>query len=87
LVLIFQIFTLFELWRFIISKSISARVVTEYLLFLLPMVSVQLLPASILVAMLATYAIASRRSEVTAWWASGQSVYRLMLPGILFALT
>lgn len=87
LVLIFQIFTLFELWRFIMSKGIGARVVTQYLVFLLPMVSVQLLPASILIAMLATYAIISRRSEVTAWWASGQSVYRLMLPGLLFALT
>jgi len=87
LVLIFQIFTLFELWRFIMSKGVSARVVTQYLLFLLPMISVQLLPASILIAMLATYAIISRRSEVTAWWASGQSVYRLMLPGLLFALT
>src|ERR1043165_1403360 len=87
LVLIFQIFTLFELWRFIMSRGISARVVTQYLLFLLPMISVQLLPASILIAMLATYAIISRRSEVTAWWASGQSVYRLMLPGLLFAST
>lgn len=87
LVLIFQIFTLFELWRFIIQKGVGARVVTEYLLFLLPMITVQLLPASVLIAMLATYAIISRQSEATAWWASGQSVYRLMLPGALFALT
>jgi LPS export ABC transporter permease LptF/LPS export ABC transporter permease LptG len=87
LILIYQIFTLFELWRFIISKGISVRTVVEYLIFLLPMVSVQLLPASVLIAMLATYAIISRRSEAIAWWASGQSVYRLMLPGMLFALT
>jgi lipopolysaccharide export LptBFGC system permease protein LptF len=28
----------------------------------------------------------ARRQEAIAWWASGQSVYRLMLPGFFFAL-
>src|SRR6185503_17533939 len=31
-------------------------------------------------------ALLARRSEAVAWWASGQSVYRLMLPGLLFAI-
>jgi lipopolysaccharide export LptBFGC system permease protein LptF len=34
---------------------------------------------------LATYALLSRRSEALAWWASGQSSYRLALPGVFFA--
>lgn len=85
LVLIFLVFTLFELWRFIIIRGVGIRTVGEYLLFLLPLVSIQLLPASILLAMLATYALMARRNEAIAWWAGGQSAYRLMLPGLLFA--
>jgi LPS export ABC transporter permease LptG/LPS export ABC transporter permease LptF len=83
---IFLIFTLFELWRFIVEKGTPARLVVQYLLFLLPFASVQLTPPSMLVAALATYALISRRSEVVAWLASGQSVYRLALPGLFFAL-
>ena len=85
LVSIFLIFTLFELWRFIVSRGISTRTVLEYLFFLLPLAGVQLLPASVLIATLAAYALIARRSEAIAWWASGQSVYRLILPGIVFA--
>jgi LPS export ABC transporter permease LptF/LPS export ABC transporter permease LptG len=85
LVAVFLVFTLFELWRFIAAKGISMWTVGEYLLFLLPLVSVQLLPASVLISVLVAYALMSRRSEAIAWWASGQSVYRLMLPGLIFA--
>ncbi len=85
LIAIFQIFTLFELWRFIAATATGAGLVARYLLLLLPLVVVQLLPASLLIAVLGSYALMSRRSEVVAWWACGQSVYRLMMPGILFA--
>ncbi len=85
LALVFFVFTLFELWRFIVSRGVRLIVVEEYFLFLLPLVTVQLLPASILVAMLVTYAIIARHSEAIAWWAGGQSVYRLIIPGLLFA--
>lgn len=83
---IFNIFTLFELWRFIAVNNIGASLVARYLLFLLPLISVELFPATMLVSVLITYALLSRRRETIAWWASGQSVYRLMLPGLLFAL-
>ncbi|HEX7998180.1 MAG TPA: LptF/LptG family permease [Pyrinomonadaceae bacterium] len=82
---IFQIFTLFELWRFIAATATGTGMVARYLLFLLPFIIVQLLPASLLIAVLASYALMARRSEVVAWWACGQSVYRLMMPGVLFA--
>lgn len=86
LIAIFLVFTLFELWRFIAARGVRFGTVGEYLLFLLPLVSVQLLPASILIAMLVTYALIARRNEAVAWWAGGQSVYRLMLPGLVFAI-
>ncbi len=83
---VFLIFTLFELWRAIIENNASISLVVRYLLFLLPFVSVQILPASVLLAMLVAYALLARRSEAIAWWGSGQSIYRLMLPGVLFAV-
>jgi LPS export ABC transporter permease LptG/LPS export ABC transporter permease LptF len=86
LIAIFQIFTLFELWRFIATTATASNMVIRYLLFLLPLVIVQLLPASLLIAVLASYALMARRSEVVAWWACGQSVYRLLMPGLLFAI-
>ncbi len=86
LVAIFDIFTLFELWRFIAVTQASAGLVGRYLLFLLPLVTVELFPATMLISVLVTYALLARRHEAIAWWACGQSVYRLMLPGLFFAL-
>ena len=86
LVSIFIIFTLFELWRFIGLNHVPASIVAKYLLFLLPLVAVELFPATMLITVLITYALLARRSEAIAWWASGQSVYRLMMPGLLFAI-
>jgi lipopolysaccharide export system permease protein len=80
------IFTLFELWRFIGPRKVPAAVVAKYLLSLLPVVTVELFPATMLITVLITYALLARRSEAIAWWASGQSVYRLMVPGLLFAI-
>jgi LPS export ABC transporter permease LptG/LPS export ABC transporter permease LptF len=86
LVSIFLIFTLFELWRFIGVNHVPTGVVAKYLLFLMPLVAVELFPATMLITVLITYALLARRSEAIAWWASGQSVYRLMMPGLLFAV-
>ncbi len=82
---VFQIFTLFELWRFIAATATNAATVFRYLVLLMPLILVQLLPSSLLIAILASYALMARRSEAVAWWASGQSIYRLMMPGVLFA--
>lgn len=80
------VFTLFELWRFIGAKNVPAAIVARYLTSLLPVVTVELFPATMLITVLVTYALLARRSEAIAWWASGQSVYRLMIPGVLFAV-
>ena len=83
---IFNIFTLFELWRFVAANGVAASLVARYLLFLLPLVSVEMFPATMLISVLVTYALLARRNEAIAWWASGQSAYRLMIPGLLFAI-
>jgi LPS export ABC transporter permease LptG len=84
---IFNIFTLFELWRFIAMTQAGAGLVVRYLFFLTPLIAVELFPATMLISVLVTYALLARRHEAIAWWASGQSVYRLMLPGFFFALS
>jgi LPS export ABC transporter permease LptG len=86
LVAIFNIFTLFELWRFIAVTNSSAALVARYLLFLMPLVTVEMFPATMLISILVTYALLAKRQEAIAWWACGQSVYRLMLPGLFFAV-
>jgi LPS export ABC transporter permease LptG/LPS export ABC transporter permease LptF len=86
LVAIFIVFTLFELWRFIAANRVGLGMVARYVLFLLPLITVEIFPGSMLVAALLTYALLARRNETIAWWASGQSVYRLMIPGLLFAV-
>jgi LPS export ABC transporter permease LptG/LPS export ABC transporter permease LptF len=86
LVAIFIIFTLFELWRFIATNRVGVGMVARYMLYLLPLITVEIFPASMLVAALLTYALLARRNETIAWWSSGQSVYRLMVPGLLFAI-
>jgi lipopolysaccharide export LptBFGC system permease protein LptF len=83
---VFNIFTLFELWRFIAMTQASAVLVGRYLLFLLPLIAVELFPSTMLISVLITYALLARRHEAIAWWACGQSVYRLMVPGVVFAL-
>jgi len=84
LLFIFLIFTLFELLRFISSSE--WRLVLLYLLYLVPLASMNLVPIGLLVAVLVTYAILARRNEVIVWWASGQSLYRLSLPTMFFSL-
>lgn len=84
---IFLMFTLLESWRAVAETGVAVSVIAKYIFFLLPFMSIQVLPTSVLLAELTTYALMARRSEAVAWWASGQSVYRLVVPGLLFAVS
>lgn len=84
---IFLMFTLLESWRAVAETGVELSLIGKYIFYLLPFMCVQVLPTSVLLAELSTYALMARRSEATAWWASGQSVYRLVLPGLLFAVS
>jgi LPS export ABC transporter permease LptG len=85
LILAFLVFTLFELLRFIALNHASAYVVARYFIFLLPLTCVAVTPTGMLLAALITFTLMVRRSESVAWWASGQSVFRLILPCAFFA--
>jgi LPS export ABC transporter permease LptF/LPS export ABC transporter permease LptG len=85
LILVFIVFTLFELLRFIAQNHVSGSVVARYLLFLLPFTCIAVAPVSALLSVLVTFTLMVRRSETTAWWAGGQSTFRQMLPCIFFS--
>jgi LPS export ABC transporter permease LptG len=86
LVLVFFVFTLFELLRFVARNHVSAALVARYFLYLLPFALVAITPVGTLLSVLVTFALMVRRSESVAWWASGQSVFRLIQPCVFFAV-
>ena len=85
LVSIFLIFTLFELIKFIAAHGTAPALVVRYLLYLLPFACIAVTPVGALLSSLVTFALMSRRNESVAWWSSGQSVYRFILPCLFFA--
>jgi LPS export ABC transporter permease LptG len=85
LVSIFLIFTLFELLRFIALNRTVPTVILRYLLFLLPFACIAVTPVGALLSSLITFALMVRRNESVAWWSSGQSVFRFILPCVFFA--
>jgi lipopolysaccharide export system permease protein len=86
LVSVFIIFTFFELLRYIALNHISGLIVAKYFIYLLPFTCVAVTPISTLLSVLITFSLMVRRSESIAWWASGQSIFRLTLPCIFFAV-
>lgn len=83
---VFLIFTLFELLRFLAVTNAGGRAIVSYLWYLIPLAGLGVSPVCMLVATLVTYSLMARRSEAVAWWASGQSIYRIAMPGAVFAL-
>ncbi len=80
---LFDAFTLFDLLGDIAKNHIPFSVVASYFLHLLPMMVYQLLPLAALVATLITLGLLAKNNELTAFKASGVSLFRLALPLIL----
>lgn len=83
---VFLIFTVFELWKFAGTIDNGVPLLLRYLFFLLPFVYLQLAPSAAMIATLATFVIKSRQNELVTWISAGQSVYRLLLPCMLFMI-
>ncbi|MFZ0413591.1 MAG: LptF/LptG family permease [Candidatus Acidiferrales bacterium] len=84
--ILFDAFTLFDLLGDIARNHIRIFVVANYFFHLLPMMVYQLLPLAALVATLVTLGLLAKNNEVTAFKASGVSLFRLSLPLILAGL-
>lgn len=86
LVIIYLIFTVFELWKFVIGLQGGMNLLGRYLFYLFPFVFLQIVPSTLMIAILATYVIKSRSNEIVSWIAAGQSVYRLLIPCAILML-
>jgi LPS export ABC transporter permease LptF/LPS export ABC transporter permease LptG len=86
LVIIYLIFTVFELWKFVIGLNNGMSLLGQYLFYLFPYVFLQIVPATLMIAILATYVIKSRNHEVVSWIAAGQSIFRLLVPCLFLML-
>ena len=83
-VLLTDVFTFFELLSDIV-KNKKMSLVPAYLWHLIPKFVYDFTPFSVLVSVLVTFGVMSKNNEVTAFKASGVSLYRLAAPVILFS--
>ncbi|MGI8772172.1 MAG: LPS export ABC transporter permease LptG [Acidobacteriaceae bacterium] len=84
-VLLMLVFTFFELLGDIIRNRTALVTVGEYLFNLTPSMIYNIAPLSVLVAVLVTFGVLSRSSELTAMKATGISIYRVIVPVLAIA--
>ena len=84
-VLLMLVFTFFDLVGDIIRNHIHLATVGAYLVNLTPDMLYQLVPLAVLIAVLVTFGVLNRNSEITAMKATGISLYRLVVPVISIA--
>jgi LPS export ABC transporter permease LptG/LPS export ABC transporter permease LptF len=85
LVILFIIFTFFELIGDILRYRTPLSIVGDYLLNLVPFILNSVLPLVSLVAVLITFGEFNRKSELTAMKATGISLYRIVAPMLVVA--
>lgn len=78
-VVIFIVFTFFELLEDVVANRIPFLVVFNYFRYLLPQIIYYMAPMSVLVAVLVNFGVLTRTSQIIAMKASGISLYRLSL--------
>lgn len=79
-VLLIIVFTFFELIGDIIRNHIPLITVGDYLINLTPSMLYQIAPLAVLIAVLVTFGVLNRNSEIIAMKATGISLYRLVVP-------
>ena len=85
-VLMTHVYTFFELLSDIVKNHIAITRVFTYLFFLTPQLIYDSAPFSVLVAVLVTFGILTKHNEITAFKATGISLYRLAVPVLVAAL-
>jgi LPS export ABC transporter permease LptF/LPS export ABC transporter permease LptG len=85
-VLLFEVFTFFELLDDIAQHRTGLLDVVNYFVYLACYLSYQLAPLAALVAVLVTLGVLTKNNELVAFKAAGVSLYRLSLPLLLAGL-
>ena len=79
-VMLMLVFTFFELISDILRNRPALSIVGEYLIYLTPSMLYQIAPLAVLIAVLVTFGVLNRNSEIIAMKATGISIYRLVVP-------
>ena len=79
-VMLMLVFTFFELIGDILRNRIPLSIVGQYLINLTPSMLYQIAPLAVLIAVLVTFGVLNRNSEIIAMKATGISLYRLIVP-------
>jgi LPS export ABC transporter permease LptG/LPS export ABC transporter permease LptF len=85
-VMMYHVFTFFELLSDIIKNHISLGRLAAYHFFLTPRLLYDFTPIAVLVAVLVVFGLLTKHNEVTAFKACGVSVFRLAAPVFLAGL-
>lgn len=84
-VMLMLVFTFFEMMGDILRHHIRLYTVGAYLLNLAPSMIYQIAPLAVLIAVLVTFSVLNRNSEIIAMKATGISLYRLVVPIVSIA--
>ena len=84
-VLLMLVFTVFDLLSDILRNHIHMATVGAYLVNLTPLFLYELAPLAVLIAVLVTFGVLNRNSEIIAMKATGISLYRLVVPIVAIA--
>jgi LPS export ABC transporter permease LptG len=84
-VMLMLVFTFFELIGDILHNRIALPLIGEYLINLTPDMLYTITPLAVLIAVLVTFGVLNRNSEIIAMKACGISLYRLVVPIVSIA--
>ena len=84
-VMLMLVFTFFELIGDILRNHIALSMIGAYLVNLAPSMLYQITPLAVLIAVLVTFGVLNRNSEIVAMKATGISLYRLVIPIVSIA--
>jgi LPS export ABC transporter permease LptG/LPS export ABC transporter permease LptF len=84
-VMLMLVFTFFELMGDILRNHVALSLIGEYLLNLTPSMLYLITPLAVLIAVLVTFGVLNRNSEIIAMKACGISLYRLVIPIVMIA--
>jgi lipopolysaccharide export system permease protein len=85
LLILALVFTFFELFTDIVRNKVSVLLLMEYLLNLSPSLIYQMAPIAVMLAVLITFGLMEKSSELTAMKATGISLYRATMPVIVLS--
>jgi LPS export ABC transporter permease LptG len=86
LLVLFLIFTYFELLSDIVRKKIAFLTQLEYLFNFIPSVLYQITPLAVLLTVLVMFGLMQKSNEITAMKATGVSIYRAVIPIMVIAM-